>query len=470
MKAHSFGVFLGLLCLLGLFTGCAGEEAVETAAFALDKDQETAYTQEITQTLSDYYWGYDASTLDFAEGQVTDDPEALAASERCGYPLADYAQKDCIVATISLLYASNEIAGTGTFYFHDDELWGFWYASPQGAYSAYSLLDRNLYPAGQVPDRLESDTAYTDGFTAYPVSLPAEAQVVDIATDENGRLLACLLRETELEVYMLENHAFVPLASLSWPEERPITAAFLRDGTLAVLLGTYVGDETQEAGRVIASQVAFYALTAAGEEEEAAEEEETTSVLPEALVSTYPALAADNCTGLAALDTADGTGLLLFSNDSLKQYSLGPEGAQLISRQYLGHSVISMATGDLTGDGQQEYFFVSGLDCYLYRMEGEEFDLTWQTHVNGAFFQGPAWMGDLNRDGVLELYLTDAYGSAIRYTLGERGLVTQNQDIDYGEILVVADLNADGFSDYVERNNDGTSTLYLYTAQEAGHE
>ena len=72
-------------------------------------------------------------------------------------------------------------------------------------------------------------------------------------------------------------------------------------------------------------------------------------------------------------------------------------------------------------------------------------------------------MGDLNRDGVLELYLTDNYGSAIRYTLGQWGLVTRNEDIDYGEILVVADLNGDGQSDCIQQNADGGATLYLYT-------
>ena len=483
MRPQRLGVFLTVLPLIaGVFSGCQKQEAAPAAAFSLSAAEEAAYAATIDQVLSEYYWKYDAASLAFAEGEVTREPEAQNASARCDYALEKQAGRACITATVTLLYASDEPAGTGTFYFKGNNLLGFWYAAPGAAASAYSLLDRNLYPAGEMPDKLESAAGYAANRTESALSLPTGGRLVAVGHSATHPQLLCLLLERRLTVYGLEAGVLTPLAALDWETERPITAAFLTDGTLAVLLGDYVGDGSDDGGRIVSSRVAFYSLSAPPEEPEAAPEEagfpeeapaevesaaETASAadpgLPEALTERYPALEAAACTGLAALATGEGPALAVFSSRSLKQYQITAEGPILAFRQYLGHSVTSMTAGDLTGDGTTEYFLISGLDCYLYRAVESGYEKIWQTHVNGSFFQGPAWMGDLNRDGVLELYLTDNYGSAIRYTLGQWGLVTRNEDIDYGEILVVADLNGDGQSDCIQQNADGGATLYLYT-------
>lgn len=53
-------------------------------------------------------------------------------------------------------------------------------------------------------------------------------------------------------------------------------------------------------------------------------------------------------------------------------------------------------------------------------------------------FYGPLMSGDLNGDGVQEIYACDTTATTIRYILTEKGLKTANEDIQYGQCIYPA--------------------------------
>ena len=57
------------------------------------------------------------------------------------------------------------------------------------------------------------------------------------------------------------------------------------------------------------------------------------------------------------------------------------------------------------------------------------------------------YAGDLNGDGVKEIYVIDSSSTAAKYAIGEKGMYIDNEDITYGQSLHIADFNGDGLSD-----------------------
>lgn len=424
------------LCLAIFFTGCASSAVEEAANFTLSGDEKKTYTAQVQSVLLDHYWKYSTSTLQYAAGRVPEDPAVWDASARSGYPLEDAAGKNCIVATVELLHFSEETAGVCTFYFSGENLLGVYYAAEGAAYPAYALTDRNLYQKDAVPTALESEAPYTN-FASYPLSGSLGGFAALTARPEGGALL-CMFGDGTITLYQVQGTSVSRTASLSTGSNQPISAAFLPNGELAVLFGTYEQVSEGDPGRILSDHVAFYDT---------------------ALQESSPSFALDaedyNCIAV------DGNAVVLASGKTLKYYEKTTNGLELTYRQFLGHAVTDFLATDLTGDGVFEYFMLSGLDAYLYHKDGERFLPIWRTHINAPYFCGPVTAGDGNGDGVQELYLMDTSGTAIRYTLGTYGLLSRNEDIDYGEQLIAADYNGDGKTDFLQIIGQMSATLFL---------
>lgn len=111
------------------------------------------------------------------------------------------------------------------------------------------------------------------------------------------------------------------------------------------------------------------------------------------------------------------------------------------------HNVDYIHITDLDGNGVKEYLMSDGMDLYLYQ----------KTTITSVRFGLPIWAwkafipitsGDLNGDGVKEVYVCDMTGTTIRYLLTEKGLRSSNEDIVYGQCIYPYDLNSDGLDDY----------------------
>ena len=91
-----------------------------------------------------------------------------------------------------------------------------------------------------------------------------------------------------------------------------------------------------------------------------------------------------------------------------------------------------------------------GFDLYMYRKTLMGYINIWRTHITVENFTVYIYSGDLNDDGIKEIYISDITGTAVRYVLTEKGLITRNEDIEYGNNIYSGDFNGDGKDDYIK--------------------
>ena len=105
-----------------------------------------------------------------------------------------------------------------------------------------------------------------------------------------------------------------------------------------------------------------------------------------------------------------------------------------------------------------------GKDLYVYHETQVAFVSLWQTNIGVDTLYGYIYTGDLNNDGIKEIYICDTTGTIIRYILTEKGFTSSNDDIEYGEKIFAGDFNDDGLDDYIRftmGETRNTSKIYI---------
>ena len=165
------------------------------------------------------------------------------------------------------------------------------------------------------------------------------------------------------------------------------------------------------------------------------------------------------CTALGA----ENGRLYLFIDKNMEIYEEKDGSWQNTGTRKLRHQVTQCHITDLDGDGVKEYILTDGMDLYVYHAVNDSFRKLWSTHVGVENFYGPLMSGDMNGDGVQEIYACDTTATTIRYILTEKGLKTANEDIQYGQCIYPCDFDGNGREDYwfVADNEDRRGQLYL---------
>lgn len=414
-----------------LFSGCGHAEDDQEQTFTLSKEQRKEYKEEIDQVLYDFYWRYDGDSLLFFSGVVPEKkPENEAvflASQDAGYLLKNYAGKDAVVATVKLQHFNGDKAGLAYFYFVKNRLAGVYYS---GGYQNenYSLKIRNLYLAKGDFTKYETDSSMANFKEQKTANLTNG--FVSTGFDSKGSRLAASIMNGKVVIYRYGS-SFYRYRILYAGNGLNITSAtFLPEngGQMAVLAGKVItqGQEEGETSYIASEKVVFY-----NDQFQKSQEME----LPSA---DYTCVASDD-------------EKLVLANGNILEYYNQVEGKWQKERQYfLKHGVTDFHIADLDGNGVKEYLLTDGLDLYLYHKTEGGFIRIWSTHIGIETLTGTIYTGDLNQDGVKEIYICDNTGTTIRYILTETGLRSRNEDIEYGEHFYVADFNGDQKDDYIE--------------------
>lgn len=427
-------LFFGLLCLCLLLCGCSAEGTEEAAQTPkVESEVRLAAAKSVLGLLTEAYWQYEkeSQTYTLTEFKKDDLPQsAQEAVERGGYTLPKEGT-DCLLVTAALTHYNETAAGTAQIYLSEDgtSVLAAYYAPAEGAYAACTLAERNLYLEETFPQKTE-----TDGVGSFR-SLPANLHGRSVAAVQGGRI--CLLEGGEVLLYTLTEAGFVQTAAHTPKTDSPMSAAFLADGTLAVLFGAPT-NAGQEGSRVVSTEVRFF---------------------DETLKETKAPFSLDGAD--CSLVASHGEEMLLYGGTTLRTFVPEGEGFTQKLRRSLGHTAKALTVCDMDGDGEDEYFITDGGDCCLYRRQETGFVLLWRTHLGTDWYNGPLSAGDTNGDGAAEVYLCDDNATAIRYVLGERGIVSQNEDITRGDARFAADFNGDGRTDYLQMDSEDNTTLYL---------
>ncbi|MGN0135405.1 FG-GAP repeat domain-containing protein [Anaerotignum sp.] len=425
-----------------LLTSCGAEEE---KAFSLTAAEQETYTEAINGVMEEFYWEYDRSSLTFGAAVVPENTEEnkrlFSASSACEYNLQSKAGQDAVLAEASLLHYNGDNAGKLQCWFVGGQLAGVAYS---GGYDNgyYSLKERNPFVADGGFRAYENWTGMGTAFREGRGELSPEG-IYSTGKDANGNTLAVSIQDGKAAVYRYAN-GLSRYRNFSYGYGLEATSAAFLSGEgarLAVLVSsvTESGEGESEKTYSRAEKIMLYdeKLNAAGE-------------IP---------LEEELCTAIGAEDGK----LYLFVDQNMDIYEETENGWQQTGSKKLRHRVTQFHITDLDGDGQKEYIMTDSMDLYVYHSTGGSFRKLWSTHLGVENFYGPISSGDLNGDGVKEIYACDTTATTIRYILTEKGLQSANEDIDYGQCIYPCDFDGNGKADYwfVQDNIDRRGQLYL---------
>lgn len=436
------------------FTGCMNKngENEEEEVFSLSTQTQEKYKEAIHETLYSFYWRYDENSILYFKATVpkqSDEKgkEILNVSEESGFALKNYSGKDAVIATVDLLHFNGDKAGLAYIYFVKDKLAGIYY---KGGYNnnVLSMYNRNVYMADGKFENYESNHAIRD-FTEKRTAFPVDGFCTN-GKDAKGNTMVAAIENEALSIYRFRNNfSRYRVLAVKEGELIPTSAVFLPQeegggNSLAVLLCKNESTEIEGDGRIISfsEKIVFYndAFQKTGE-----------MILPS---TTYTALGVED------------NNLIMVNGNMVEYYTKKEGNWEKISQYYMNHSVTCFKVADLDHNGVKEYLMSDGMDFYVYQKKGRSFKNIWRTHLSITSLMGSIYTGDLNRDGVDEVYLCDNTGTAIRYILTEKGLISQNEDISYGDRIYAFDFNDDGIDDYVKIVDIEKLQQYLYLGTE----
>lgn len=451
MKIRWFLFIFIALCLTAC--GNQGEQSTEEA-FTLTIEKQKEYEQQINDTLYSFYWRYDENSISYFDGIVpskSNEKNAIISevSEQCGYQIKDYGGKPAVIATVKLIHFNGNEAGLAYFYFVKDKLAGVYYT---GGYDndIYSLKDRNVYVADGGFKQFETEKEMGN-FSQRKTNFPINGFCTN-GKDESGNNLIAEIENNVISIYRYKNYSFSRYKRIYLQEGDliPLSAVFLPDekngDTMAVLMCRFENIETVEGS----SRTIFYSEKVVFLDSQFNKTQEEI-LLPS---TSY------TCLG------AEGNQLVMVNGNTLEYYNKMQEGWNKVSQFYLGHGVNCFKVADLDHNDVKEYLMTDGMDFYMYQKMNTGFKLIWRTHLSIQSLMGYIYTGDLNRDGTDEIYVCDNTGTAIRYILTKKGLVSKNEDISYGDRIYALDFDGDEIDDYVKIIDIEKMQQFLYSAQE----
>ena len=453
-----YRLWMLLACILFL-AGCSeSQETMVENTFSLSYEEQTAYKEQIDQVLTGMYWHYDEDSFSFFEENVPSENEGngsqvLAASKDGGYDLDRMQGRSAVVATVNLTHFNGDRAGVCYAYFIRDELAGIYYIASNHPDMPVSLNERNVFVSGVSFSAYETETSM-GSFTSRSSNIPQEG-FSSMGLDQDGNVMICALDDTRVRVYRYTNRLTL-LRTLYFGGYVPISAGFYQNTAgqteLAVVVGSRIiteGEEStsEEPGFVVSEKVYFYDTNLNRKSQEL-----TTS------------------TGNYTCVSSDGPNLVLSNDKILEYYVLEEDEFHKDKSYYLDHRLTAFLAVDLDQDGTMEYAMTDGMDFYLYHLTEAGFENLWKTHLSINSLTGYIYGGDLNCDGVKELYINDSTGTSIRYVLTPTGLKSRNEDIEYGQRIYPCDFNQDGLDDYIKVEDLANENQNIYIANQVEDE
>lgn len=437
-----------ILLLIGVclccMTGCSGDDGDQS--ISLSPGEQEAYIAQIDAVMDEFYWSYDKDSLAFRGGEIPQDSQESArlfnASQDAGYPLKSVAGSESVTATAELLHYNGDAAGEVNCIFINSKLSGVYYI---GGYDdgVYSLRERNPFLANGGFTAYENWTGISKGYREFNGSLPVDGFVT-----KNRSGIVASIQEGKVELYHLSGRVISRMRTLSSPRGfEAISAVFVENGeedTLAVLLAEMAEEAAEGEGDINRTEkVIFY----------------------DSKLQPITEVPLENGGGTAL--GSQGGKLFLFTGQAMETYETGGEGWHRTTKESLRHRVTQCHIADLDGNGVAEYLMTDGMDLYLYHHLETGLLKLWSTHLGVESLYGALYSGDLNGDGIKEVYICDATGTAIRYILTQRGLRSSNEDIQYGQAIYPCDWNNDGIDDYWNITEDVERTGSLFLSQPA---
>ena len=428
-------VIILIICSF-IFVACDNNSDSNQNLLSLSFDEKEDYKEKIYNLMYEYYWKYDDTTFEFFSSNIPSDikenESIFQASNDIGLNLLKYSGQNCIVVTVNLQHFNGNSAGRGYYYFINDKIVGAYYTSGN-AKNVYSFNIRNIFLNS--PSFIKYETNENQSyFKEYKSALNIDG-FSDTSLNDKGVFMALSINENILNIYTYSNNKLIiyKTLNLSKYDSMPISATFIEENGilngLAVIIGKKVETYEQDVENISfdSEKVIFF-------------DKNFNKINSEILLEN------NNATYIFTDDNNIG----IFLDENIEYYSNINSTWTKINQFRIEHTINHIHITDLDNDNIKEYIMTDGFDMYMYRKTDNNFINIWRTHIMIPNFIGYIYSGDLNNDGVKEIYVSDITGTVIRYILTEKGLLTNNEDIEYGENIYTSDFNNDGKDDYIK--------------------
>lgn len=455
-----------LISSMALLSGCSEPEEEVSADVVITDEERKAYASVIDETMYSSYWYYDTDSIKFFGARVpteAEDKPVLDAAAAGGFALKEYSGRVCPAASVNLTHFNGEAAGIAYFYFIGGSVAGVYY-NPINSKAALSLKTRNPFLSEGRFEAFE-DTEKTAEFTEIRSSAD-EAGFATTGRLADGSPVLVSVSPEGIRLYRQSGSRVALYRSLTaFDGFVPMSAAFFDDGSYAVLLGEVVPPDLETLSessteRTVARKVAFYDNNFSKTGLEITLDTESGSYIFED--EGYIVVASDSLLEYYSLEEQaqdEGGQAPENAGTGLRATPQTAAAARQISAFRIGHGVVCVLPADIDGNGVKEYIMTDRLDMYVYQKNFAGFEAVWSTHLSTESFDGSLYAGDLNGDGVKEIYTNDTTGTTIRYVLTEHGFTSWNENVEYGDRIYAADINGDGSDDYIKAYEGGSGRL-----------
>ena len=429
------------LCILCLFMGGCSDAptAVQENTLALDTASIPKNTQTIENILSENVWNYDADSLTFGNdlilsGEGENFAAICSASEAAGIDTTQLKKgaKQTMLATVGLLNSDMSDAGTAYFAFSGDELLCGYYMYKN---VCYDLTDK-------YPFEYASPFAATEN---KQVSRSFEKTEEDVIFDRAEYICGgetALLSGSALVFYTDGERGFRRGDEIDFGDELMPVSAAQGDGFICTLLDSYEIADTDTSDYEVTEDEPN--IVNQKSEKIVFVDKDGSYVLPEIPLdlSIY-----------TSVDVLGGKRIAAARNNVIDVFEY-TDSWEKAGRLSVDAAVEKMRVTDIDGDGNAEYIVSDGVNIYVYT-GSDRLRLAWRTKFSVSAIND-FFVGDLNSDGVKEIYVNDSNGFVTRYVLSHGGFEVYGGGIAEGDnaYYAVGDADGDGRDDYMTVSED----------------
>ena len=448
MERSDFLKLKAIIFICFLLVGCISNNSENDLNATLTPEIREEYLQLTDKILYENYWYYDNENVEIYYDKIDLSKNEYKASKSFGLNLEIYKDKYLLVSSTDIFHINQEKAGKATLYFDDTSLAGAYYTPKNDKNKVSSLEFRNVFSKEADIQNFETENLDNLDYNSYPISTLKNG-FVDIEFNENGETLFLIEEEKSISIYkMTKNNNIFLYAQENFNSASPISSTFYRDEKNNIRVATLVGSYKDyyagsDKSYFISEKVIFLN-----------EHLKKLNFELDATSLNYSCIGEDN------------GDIILIDDNSLEVYRKIDESFEKIEQKRLGHGATFFKKDDLDKDGNYEYIISNDVDLYIYQYNNsDEFTNIWRTNLINQNFVDTIYTGDLNNDGVKEIYILDKTGTTIKYILTDMGLKTENENIEFGHKYYVGDFNKDNRSDFIKFTSDDIKSNRIYIAK-----
>lgn len=419
-----------------MLSGCKGSD--EQAVFSVTDEQTRTYKDIIEARLTENGWSYNPDTIEFSaltlpskDDAFYDDMDKVVSDGAA--KVGALINKKAVQAKVELKHINGDNLGSAYFYFNGNkEVCGYYKYNNK----YYTLDSKNPFENGDVFTKYENITLKRN-FEPQSAEYPFNS-----AYAVRGGITAAVADDNTVYYYDgTKNFKVTSRVDNTGKGLLPIDIT-LGDDFGTILLGEKADIQQAEDENEVSDIVSEPPLRSSRIEITTPKGKPAGVTIP-TTVSNYSSVA------------QEGNKIFFTRDKSIDEYVYKDESLGKAKTYTFEHYVSDLCIADIDGNGTDEFIISDGTNIYVYK-KSSKFDLIWRSNAYLNSLSGKIYTGDMNGDGVKELFVTDSIGVTARYILTEQGFKICGGGIVYGsdDIYIIADFNNDGTDDYMTMSDD----------------